>query len=313
MAEVPSGSVSVLAESDKCKHVDIVDVREGETLDKESINQTAKNWDDASDNVCEEHIREEGLDRRVFDHNGTWADPGGSSSRCYVSSLYDAWTPGAGLKWHPIYTGMTPAFNINGGLGGVTPKIEFGWDPQVHTYAIIRASLWFRIDVGMMGDSGRSSAADDGSPVDKRRDQDFKFGIHVTGPGEDEKNGQHVRRLDNPNGRIYCPVQVGLNRNWSDITYPSNDFNQYTDRRCALASTITMAVAGQSWNTDSAPNVNGNLSAIDMREAGNYKAQLMWRSRRDLKTCDISGSKDEGENVKCQIGHIQFFVQLFRR
>ena len=74
-----------------------------------------------------------------------------------------------------------------------------------------------------------------------------------------------------------------------------------------------MAVAGQSWNTDSAPNVNGNLSAIDMREAGNYKAQLMWRSRRDLKTCDISGSKDEGENVKCQIGHIQFFVQLFRR
>ena len=61
MAEVPSGSVSVLAESDKCKHVDIVDVREGETLDKESINQTAKNWDDASDNVFEEHIREEAL------------------------------------------------------------------------------------------------------------------------------------------------------------------------------------------------------------------------------------------------------------
>ena len=293
--------------------VTVAGIQEGETISKEDINATKDSWEKADNSISEFNIREEGLDRRSFDTNDTWSDVLNSQSRCYLSGVRKhVQVPGHG--WKPMKFGST-SLPVSGGVNSDYPTIQFDWDPQVHTYVIIRVSFWFHFDVGLVGSAQRDDAGDDDTFEILRDNHDFKFGILVTSPDEELSDATEATRLPTTiNGQIYCPTVVGLNRTWSsDSTGSYNQIEHKFDRRTAMATTVSMVVGGQSWTTKSAPIIESNLGAIDLRESGVVKARLFWKSRKAAAACEIAGSKTNGEDVPVTIGNLQFFAQVFRR
>ena len=302
--------------SDTSGFVTTAGLEEGKTISKADINATRDSWEEADNSISEFNIREEGLDRRSFDTNDTWTDVLNRQSRCFMSGLRDVQHPLADQGWKPIRFGRSGDTKVVGGTSEEFASISFDWDPQLHTYVILRTSFWFKFDVGLLGSAQRDDAGDDNNFEIKRADHDFQFGILVTAPGETiGDSSKNVRTTTQPNGQIFCPVQVGLNRTWSaDSTGTFNQIRHKFDRRSAIATTVSMVVGGQSWTTNSAPNLENNLGAIDLRESGLVQARLYWRARKDAReTCDISGSETEGQEIKAELGNMQFFAQVFRR
>jgi len=296
--------------------VDITDIREGDVLKKEDLNDTKDSWEGVENEVGEDNIREEGLDRRAFASNATWSDSLDSSSRCYYSGLTTSGVPGD--SWDGMDFGTSGSDDIvMGGMNEVWPEIAFDWDPQVHTYVIIRASFWFTIDIGLMGATQRDNHEDEDTFDSDRDNQDFRFGIYISPPGGTFGDLDYsVRRIDNPNGGIFCPVQVGLNKSYSsDSTGTFNHIRHSFDRRSAIATTVSMVVGGQSMESDSAVDLNDNLYALDLREPGLVQARLAWRSHQSRTSCshdeDFSGFS--GQIVDAKYGRLQFFAQVFRR
>lgn len=299
--------------SDTFGFVTTTGIQEGETISKEDINATKGSWENADNSISEFNIREEGLDRRSFDTNDTWSDVLNSRSRCYLSGVRKN-VPVPGKGWDPMPFG-TSDLPVTGGTTTVSPAIQFDWDPQIHTYVIIRASFWFHFDVGLVGSAKRDDSGDDDNFELLRDNHDFKFGILVTEPGQPLSSATEATRLPTKiNGQIYCPTQVGLNKTWSsDSTGTYNQIRHKFDRRTAMATTVSMVVGGQSWTTNSAPILESNLNAIDLRESGAVMARLFWKSRNDEADCEIAGSATENQPVKVTIGNLQFFAQVFRR
>jgi len=301
--------------SDTSGFVTTTGIQEGETISKEDINATKDSWEEADNSISEFNIREEGLDRRSFETNDTWSDVlhDDSNSRCYLNGVKkNVPVPGAG--WRDIPFG-TPSSRVSGGTTDAYATIEFDWRPQVHTYVIIRASFWFHFDVGLIGWSRRDDTGDDDTFEYKRDNHDFKFGILVTSPGQLISDAsENVRLPTRRGGQIYCPTQVGLNKTWSsDSTGTWNHIRHRFDRRSAIATTVSMVVGGQSWTTNSAPVIESNLGAIDLRGSGPVSARLLWKSRRGPEDCTIPGSATEDQPVDVSIGNLQFFAQVFRR
>jgi hypothetical protein len=288
-------------------------IQEGETISKEDINATKDSWEKADNSISEFNIREEGLDRRSFDTNDTWSDVLNSQSRCYLSGVRKN-VPVPGHGWQRMRFGSS-SLSVSGGVDSNYPTIQFDWDPQIHTYVIIRASFWFHFDVGLVGSAKRDDSGDDDNFELLRDNHDFKFGILVTEPGQTLSSATESTRLPTTiNGQIYCPTQVGLNKTWSsDSTGTYNQIIHKFDRRTAMATTVSMVVGGQSWTTNSAPIIESNLGAIDLRESGTVTARLFWKSRRAPAVCEIADSATNGQEVPVTIGNLQFFAQVFRR
>ena len=300
---------------DEHGYVSVNGIREGDSLSKSDLNNTKDSWKDIDYAVGELNLREEGLDRRVFEYDRTWNDFLSSTSRCYLSQIRSVSMPGQ--AWEAMNIGGSGSEAIVGGINAAVPTISFQWSPQHHTYVIIRTSFWFRFDVGLVGRSRNSAKSTD--PEDSveplRAKLDVQFGIQVTRPGGVITDGMSIHRLDNQFGRIFCPTQLGLSGPYSEkCTNEVGMIEHEFDRRTAMASSVTMVAGGQSWTNEDQPLTNSN-HAIDLRNEGIVQARLVWRSRRDPDTlvCEISGSALEGERVHPQVGGLQFFAQVFKR
>jgi hypothetical protein len=299
---------------DEPGYVSVDDIREGDSLSKSDLNNTKDSWKDVAGEVGELNLREEGLDRRVFEYDSTWNDFLNSNSRCYLSQTRSVSMPGQ--AWEGMSIGGVGPEKIVGGIGESSPIISFLWHPQQHTYVIIRASFWFRFDVGLVGrarNSGSTDWVDALEPL--RQNIDVQFGIQVTTPGGVITDGMAIHRFDNIPGKIFCPTQLGLSRQYAErCTHTFGMIEHEFDRRTAMASSVTMVVGGQSWTNEDQPLTNNN-HAIDLRTEGQVKARLVWRCRQDPSTlvCNITDSDFEGERVHPEVGALQFFAQVFKR
>mgnify|MGYP003626460410 FL=1 len=303
--------------------VTIRDFREGDPLSKDHLNETKDSWKSVDSEVGELNIREEGLDRRMFDTDNTWNDFFGSTSRCQQGATIDSgWMPSENGQWSPINfrksaTSTTEADTVTGGIHDHYARIQFDWNPQIHTYVIFRASFRFRWDVGLMGGSGFSAelGSDDPDNFVSNRDKVFvQFGIQVSRPGGSLSDDMHIHSFDLTNGRIFAPTQLGLSYNYSsDCTGTFSMIDRKFDRRTAMTSSITMVAAGQSWQNPDEPLDNSN-HAIDFRRAGVVEAQLVWRQFgwKNDRECTIDGSDAKGR-VFPEYGNMQFFAQTFMR
>ena len=294
--------------------VTVSDFREGDRLSKDHLNETKDSWKSVESEVGELNIREEGLDRRMFDTDNTWNDFFDSESRCQQGATIDnRWIGAEGGVWSPINFRKADD-TVTGGIHDDYARIRFKWDPQIHTYVIFRASFRFRWDVGLMGGSGYDDIDDPDNFVSERDNVFVQFGIHVSRPGGNLSDDLHIHSFDFTNGRIFAPTQLGLSYNYSsDCTGTFSSIEHKFDRRTAMASSITMVAAGQSWQNSDEPLTNSN-HAIDFRNAGPVKAQLVWRqygSNSD-RQCTIDGS-DAWGRVYPEYGNMQFFAQTFMR
>ena len=298
--------------------VTVSDFREGDRLSKDHLNETKDSWKSVDSEVGELNIREEGLDRRMFDTDNTWNDFFGSTSRCQQGATIDSnWMPLSDGIWEPIpFWVPSPYDTVTGGIHDHYARIQFDWNPQIHTYVIFRASFRFRWDVGLMGGSGYDPGdIDDDDNFVSNRDKVFvQFGIQVSRPGGSLSDDLHIHSFNFTNGRIFAPTQLGLSYNYSsDCTGAYSAIGHKFDRRTAMTSSITMVAAGQSWQNSDEPLTNNN-HAIDFRNAGPVKAQLVWRqygSNSD-RQCTIDGS-DAWGRVYPEYGNMQFFAQTFMR
>ena len=130
--------------------VTIPGLLEGEVAKKQDILDTKTAWDGVDENVDEQNIREEGLDRRVFQQGRTWVSEGvraAATQRTQIQT-YDYWWP---MPLVGNLHGSDPPTLVTspviGGLDSSIPTIGFSWDPNEHSYAIIRLSLWVWADV----------------------------------------------------------------------------------------------------------------------------------------------------------------------
>jgi|10_taG_2_1085330.scaffolds.fasta_scaffold12235_2 hypothetical protein len=289
-------------------YIDPKAVSEGELISKSEINQTAEAWNYVEERVSDINIREEGLSRINFDADSTWGDDAGSSSRCHVSALRKAWPPLSEHGWQKVWFGFN---SVGGGISDDYASIQFDWDPQEHTYAIIRASLSFEYDVGLLGDSGRANSDIACSAVKGRLNKDFRFGILVHKVGETPIPMTHT--INTLTGDVYSPVQIGLNPDFSETANGARGPIKFKyDRRSNMTGTISMVVGGQSWETESCPNLNANYCGLDLREAGPYQAHLVWMGRSDV--AEEGGlTSFTGKVIECDIGRLNMFAQIFRR
>ena len=294
--------------------VNVAGVSEGSTLDKKDINDTVDSWLDASQNISGQNIREEGLDRRVFKSNKTWAEHKGSKSETSNGTLrHLRLTKTKEDEWRPVQqfneSGGLLEKNFSNGTGNTSVcAVQWDWDPDLDTYCIIRASFFFYHDVGNFGHIGRDA---DGNPVpsDWRTNQFFKFGIAVKRfdsevginryvLGTDGYKG--VRRLDNPNGDIFACQQIGLNAGWSRHTAKRGPIRFNYDRRTAMSSTFTLIASGTSGENNHTFDLENNMCAIDMREKGTYAAVLVVRPKKVSRGILVGG----GETVENNSGGV---------
>ena len=300
-------------------------IEEGGELDKSSLNRTRDSWDKADGDITGGNIREEGLDRRVFSSSATWSDRLSATARCQTSHFLQAKMPPkdwAKFRWLDIEDGHAiPDFT--GGYGdGSYPAIEWEWDPQEHSYCILRASFYFEWDIGVIGDQGRFSRDQLlGTPQDMRSQRYVKFGI-CAGRDLDMFDGaiKGTRRLDNTEGNIHSQGQMGLNRDWSTYTNRVGPIRKNYDRRAKMTSSFTLIAGGSSGENRHTYDLTDNACALDMSKAGTYRAHLCWKGHSINDGEDgkgpintIDGSGFNGKLVYPKFGHLQFYAQVFRR
>jgi len=318
--------------------VTVTGISEGSKLEKKDINDTVDSWLEASENVSGENIREEGLDRRVFKSDATWAQGKGSKSETSNGAFrHISLAEKDANKWVPVrQEGKYPDNDIlslfNNGVG--IPEVcavQWDWDPDLDTYCVIRASFFFYFDVGNFGHRGRDAK---GSTVgsDWRTEQFFKFGIAVK-RFDDETgiasfvNGTHgyagVRRLDNADGDIFACQQIGLNNGWSKYTASRNTIRFDHDRRTAMSSSFTLVASGTSGENNHTFNLESNMCAIDMRKKGTYAAVLVVKPKKVQPEVWV-GAEIENQaavieplyfkdNSTPECGFFNMNVQTFRR
>ena len=124
---------------DEPGYVSVNGIREGDPLSKSDLNNTKDSWKDIDYAVGELNLREEGLDRRVFEYDRTWNDFLSSTSRCYLSQIRSVSMPGQ--AWEAMNIGGSGPEAIVGGINAAVPTLSFQWSPQHHTYVIIGFDL----------------------------------------------------------------------------------------------------------------------------------------------------------------------------
>ena len=321
--------------------VKVAKIEEGEKLQREDINSTNQSWEYASERVTGKNIREEGLDRRVFEYDNTWGDYVGTNGKSYMGSLQYLRTHGTTVNtWVPV---ETHDGTFRGGISSDSPTIAWSWNPDVDTYCIIRASFFFYWDLGDFGHVGRD---EDGKTIARNSvaNQDYKFGIAVrrfnedtweadsldfrSGTGSYSGGYNGVRRLDNADGDIFAVQQIALARDWNKYTSRIGPIEYQYDRRTAYSSSFTMVASGSSTETDHTFKLSRNMCAIDMRQPGKYVAVLLMRyrnavplyiGRSSAEPGGSSGLESRGSHLKehgkrdPRFGYLNFFVQKFRR
>ena len=87
------------------------------------------------DGIGPENIREEGLDRRSFGNAMSFR----SAERCSLSSMDILQVPNESGT-HPSSFTKGPIDGLSGSHGE-HPRVDFTWDPQTDTYAVVRCSF----------------------------------------------------------------------------------------------------------------------------------------------------------------------------
>ena len=92
-----------------------------------------------NDGIGPENIREEGLDRRSFENmKGSHFEIGQTCELRSEATLLGTGSPASGPA----------SFSYDGSISGLigshesAPRVEFSWDPEVDTYAVLRCSFF---------------------------------------------------------------------------------------------------------------------------------------------------------------------------
>lgn len=304
--------------ADGSGYVDPENVLEGTLIKKAEINATADAWNYVEERVSDINIREEGLSRVNFDAATTWAKSGTSNSNCYSSIAKEQYTPKYSDGWSDINFG-----SVSGGIdstGAVqTAKVQFDWEPQRDTYAIIRASFRFNLDVGMIGGNGRPNSDVDCTFNLGRSQQKFRFGLLFHHADETSPTRETAGVFSSTyGGAIYSPVQIHLNPDFAETANGKRGPIRFKyDRRSNMTGTISLLAAGQSWENEYCSQLYENRNGLDLREPGPYVATIVWRGEPNVEyTSSLGASADggySGTSVLCEVGNMNLFVQTFRR
>ena len=151
--------------------LDLSDLIEGQTIKKESITGVyGKLNDSLEDKIGPENIREEGLDRRVFANLRGVHYQTGEFCQILGSAKRNAGGP-EGFSWGRL-SGLT-------GSHGEYPRVDFTWDPEIDTYAVVRCS--FFVEQVRKDSRSYSKYSDSPGPGSYIDGFDFALGVSFDG------------------------------------------------------------------------------------------------------------------------------------
>lgn len=256
------------------------DFVEGEVITKASILDTRTAIEEIDFDIDGDNIREEGLDRRVFE------------DLSLVSNPYDS-VRLASYQDLPRSTAWRAAVCSDGSLVNSFaphwPQINIPWDPELDSYVIVRCSFLF---ISPDPKSGESLWSEDA----------FDFGLYVIPP--------NATPLSSP-ALAYNTSGAGI---WPySRTYLNEAFSRYAedagtgfkgqhdewgfDQRSRMMQSVTLLYMAKS-------NSSERFASFIWSESGTAEVVLMYRSR-------IADSDYRTDGVR--INGLQLSYQKFRR
>lgn len=167
--------------------------KEGDVIRKSDITSVADEFEAIDTILDEDNLREEGLDRRVFDENPwTQASPAAVEiwDRLKLKQPATDWTlveaePGV----------------IKHGISAVNPTIRIPWNTLYDSDVIIRCSFF----IESQGSNLDSVGVDVGN-------DDWEFGLHVTHPDQSPDAALGLLPADTHSGGIWPYARIGLSK-----------------------------------------------------------------------------------------------------
>lgn len=285
--------------------VTIPSFREGEVTNKQDILDTRDVWEAVDSEIDEKNIREEGLDRRVFDPNTSWMDTG---TQAFVADRHLELI-NASPNWEPmkfsgsiVGSGTIIPDPVSGGIDTKVPTIEFDWDPSVHSYAIIRASFHF-----WCASMDKSHAGEMIQP---------KFGIYMITPKQMNEGtipAMETREATRATGSVVTQKGLDLSaeygsfaRSSSSITADAGHVAEYGhDRRANMTDTITMIFVVNSGRQSG--------SGLVTPGSGHGFHTIGWDRAGRARFMMVHKYKYTPGALYAQMGNLNLSAQIFRR
>lgn len=190
--------------------LNLSDLVEGRVIKKSTLSDVYSQLNTSLDGgIGPDNIREEGLDRRSFKNlDGEHISIG---QNCYLSSSSEISATGTTGNWSygPI-GGLT-------GSHGEYPRVDFEWDPEVHTYAVLRCSFF----VSQQRNSQRFTGESAGGGIAFGHDG-WDFGLRVSPNwGDGTLSPSAVGGVNLNEGSIFPYQRVCLNAAFSSLSESS--------------------------------------------------------------------------------------------
>lgn len=298
---------------------------EGSLISKDNLLDVKNEIEKIDYDIDGQNIREEGLDRRVFDEKTYTGNVGNTvratNGRCDASHLTGTW--------------QQPKFNLDiSSMGGsahsIHPVMVFPWNPEYDEHVVIRVSM--SINSSELGKP-------DLNPRPVLRDEMWDFGMLIyQTDGHSTPSVPPVGYNNHVNPGVFPYQRVVLSPAFSDLAhigvlsadesmdyivfaeevrtidgpfktffetgedmFPYGQWNQYGyNRRARMDQAITLVAAGSS----SGSGPTGTRQFITLGERQNVVVAVYFRSR---------SPSNESFTHECRIRNLNMSHQIYRR
>lgn len=243
--------------------------KEGDVIRKSDITSVADEFETIDTILDEENLREEGLDRRVFDGN-PWTQ---------ISS------PPVEIKGKAALSQMPSSTNwslvraegfIEGGVSDVNPTIIIPWNTLNDSDVIIRCSFFIE------------SAGSNLDDADVRvGNDDWEFGLHVTHPDQSPDAGLVLLAGNTLSGGIWPYARIGLckafqrdsKKGGDGSDAPGSWYQHAFTKQSQISQSVTLVYHAHSRIvTESIPHTKIDRSHV-WDANGSAKVSLAYRQR----------------------------------
>ena len=259
--------------------------KEGDVIRKSDITSVADEIEAIDTALDEDNIREEGLDRRVFDAH-PWTFDSNEPVEIQERVLLPRQT-----SW--VYIDATD--KMENSEHGVHPEIHIPWNTEYDSNIIIRCSFFI--------DSKNSDLSDVGV---RAGNDDWEFGLHVTHPDQISSAGFSLFEGDLFSGGIWPYARIGLSKAFQRDSKEGGDgsdapgawYQHAFTKQSQISQSVTLVYhAHARVVTESVPDVNRDRSHR-WEANGTAKVTLVYRSRHAV--LGLNGVHIRGMNISYQ-------------
>jgi len=254
------------------------------------------------DGIGPENIREEGLDRRSFENMEGSHFQFGQTCELRNEAIIVARAPIEGSSIGPNGFSYGPIDGLTS-VHDDYPRVDFSWDPEVDTYAVVRCSFF----VSQQRNDGRHTPT-----VSAHLGNDaWDFGLRVSPKwGSHATSGSLKPKAPGGSGGVFPYQRVCLNPafSWVDKVFTSGaaeeggparyKFDRISSMRQSVCMFAVFGVGGASSAY--------NESIYELNEATTVKTELVYRTRFGNYSYDVATEPgSEGSATGTQTNHVK--------